>query len=938
MTLLFLLGSHQLMTSQHQIKVNAKVDPISREITVEQQIIYKNNTSTSIEIIYLNDWVSSYSTSDTPLVKKFLNEFNTQLYIAKEKDRGRTRMVSITDAEGNPIKFERPRDQQDFLKLILEQPLDQNESISIQLKYILKIQNDRFTGYGFNKNGDFILNTWYLTPAVFDGVEWKLYSNLNFDDPYAAKSSVDLTIQIPPNYHVFSDLNKSEFTRSNVGFQYHFSGQDIKDHKIYITKEDFKRFRFGSNEIVSNISHKTIGLQKEHEILNRVDAFLKQNLQTITKDKILLSKIDLKKNDIYGLALLPDFLSPFPKEFKYELVIAKNLIKKHLDQYFVVDPRTDYWLKNGFQMLLFIKYLDTYYPDQKLIGKLANMWGIKGYNFSKLNYNEQFRLTFYQMMRLGRDQALSIPKDKLLSFNERFTSYYKAAIALLYLKSYIKADNEILWIQEIIKIHNGNLTSTADFELYIKSKTSKDLEWFFDKFTKESFASDYKIKSVETENDSLRLTIRNLKKGAYPITLSSLENGSLTKSQWIEGFEGEKTLVLADSTSNQLVLNYKHESPEFNRNNNWKSFGSYVLNKPLQLRFLRDYQNPNNYQLNIMPLFEFQNIYDGVKLGLNFNNRGLLAKPVIFAIAPTYGLKSKTITGSAKVIFNKFHEDSELFKTMLGLTMDRASFDYGAFITKIQPFAQFTFRPQDDLRSNSLNRLQLRYINIQKDESRNPLDDNTIPPYQVFNVRYLSLDNNIADFKKWYVGLQFSENFGKINFNYEIRKRTPSDRHYNFRLFAGAFLYNTLPETETNFNYALDRPENYLFEYNYLGQSEDSGILTQQLVVAEGGFKSKLNPAYANQWITTLNASASIWRYIQAYGDVGFIKNKGNKPFFGYDSGIRLDLILDYFELYFPVYSNLGWEVSQANYSEKIRFVITTDISKLAGLFTRKWF
>ena len=273
------------------------------------------------------------------------------------------------------------------------------------------------------------------------------------------------------------------------------------------------------------------------------------------------------------------------------------------------------------------------------------------------------------MMRLGRDQALTTPKDKLLSFNERFTSYYKAAIALLYLKSYIKADNEMLWIQEFIKIHNGNLTSTADFELYIKSKTSIDLEWFFDKFTKESFASDYKIKSVESVGDSLKLSIKNLRKGAYPVTLSSLENGHLTKSQWIEGFEGEKTIVLADSTSNQLVLNYQNESPEFNLNNNWKSIGSYVFNKPLQLRFLRDYQNPNNYQLNIMPLIEFQNIYDGVKLGLNFNNRGLLAKPLIFAIAPTYGLKSKTITGSAKVIFNKYHEDSALFNTMLGLTM-----------------------------------------------------------------------------------------------------------------------------------------------------------------------------------------------------------------------------------------------------------------------------
>ena len=938
MTLLFLFGGHQLMTSQHQIKVNAKVDPISNEITVEQHIVYRNNTSTSIEIIYLNDWISSYSTSDTPLVKKFLNEFNTQLYVAKEKDRGRTKMVSVTNAERNPIKFERPTTQQDFLKIILEQPLDQNESISIQLEYVLKIQNDRFTSYGFDKNGDFILNAWYLTPAVFDGVEWKLYSNLNFDEPYAANSSVDLTVHTPPNYHVFSHFNRLDSLSLNQGLKYHFKGSNITDHKIHITKENFKRFRVGSNEILTNIRYKTIGTEKEHEILSRVYAFLKQYLPAITESKTLLSKIDLKKNDLYGLALLPDFLSLFPKEFKYELVIAKNLIKKHLDQHLEVDPRTDHWLRNGFQMLIFLKYLDTYYPDQKLIGKLANVWGLKKYNFAKLNYNEQFRLTFYQMMRLGWDQALTTPKDKLLNFNERFASYYKAAIALLYLKSYINTEDEMLWIHEFIKNHKGNQTSIADFELYIKSKTSKNVDWFFDKFTKESYASDYKIKYAEKVGDSLKVTIKNLRKGAYPVSLSFFDNGSLIKSQWIEGFEDEKTIVLADSTSNQLVLNYHNESPEFNLNNNWKSIGSYVFNKPLQLRLFRDYQHPNNYQLNIMPLTEFQNIYDGFKLGLNFNNRGLLAKPLIFAIAPTYGLKSKTITGSAKVVFKKYHEDSNLFSTMVGLTTDRASFDYGAFITKIQPFAQFTFRPQDDLRSNSLNRLQLRYINIQKDESRNPLDDNTIPPYQIFNVRYLSLDNNIADFKKWYVGLQFSENFGKINFNYEIRKRTPSDRYYNLRLFAGAFLYNTLPETETNFNYALDRPENYLFEYNYLGQSEDSGILAQQLVVAEGGFKSKLNPAFANQWITTLNASASIWRYVQAYGDVGFIKNMGNKPFFGYDSGIRIDLIIDYFELYFPVYSNLGWEISQANYSEKIRFVLTTDISKLTGLFTRKWF
>ena len=183
-----------------------------------------------------------------------------------------------------------------------------------------------------------------------------------------------------------------------------------------------------------------------------------------------------------------------------------------------------------------------------------------------------------------------------------------------------------------------------------------------------------------------------------------------------------------------------------------------------------------------------------------------------------------------------------------------------------------------------------------------------------------------------------SDEFGKINFNYEIRKRTPKDRHYNLRLFAGAFIYNSLPFDENNFDYALDRPSNYLFEYNYLGQSESSGILSQQFINAEGGFKSKLNPATANQWLTSLNASASIWRYVQAYGDIGLVKNQGQKNRFIYDAGLSLNLIQDYLGLYFPLYSNLGWEIDDKAYASKIRFTLSLQTSQLLSLFTRSWF
>jgi hypothetical protein len=90
--------------------------------------------------------------------------------------------------------------------------------------------------------------------------------------------------------------------------------------------------------------------------------------------------------------------------------------------------------------------------------------------------------------------------------------------------------------------------------------------------------------------------------------------------------------------------------------------------------------------------------------------------------------------------------------------------------------------------------------------------------------------------------------------------------------------------------------------------------------------------------MTTINANYTIWSWIEGYSDVGFIKNKESDPKFVYDSGIRLNLVTDYFELFFPVYSNNGWEIGDKNYGEKIRFIITFRPETLINLFTRKWF
>ena len=212
------------------------------------------------------------------------------------------------------------------------------------------------------------------------------------------------------------------------------------------------------------------------------------------------------------MAFLPDILSPFSKEFEHEISIAENVIKKYLNEVLILDPRHEYWLKSGFELLLLILYIDTYYPEQKLLGKLASIWGVRAFNFSKLDYAEQYRLTYYQMMRTGRDQALNTKREDLINFNQRHSSKFKAGVGLLYLKSYLDEKDELNWLKEFVEFHQFNRTTTAAFKDFLNQKTEKNIDWFFNDFVSNAYNADYKITSTKKEKDSIYFSVKNLRK------------------------------------------------------------------------------------------------------------------------------------------------------------------------------------------------------------------------------------------------------------------------------------------------------------------------------------------------------------------------------------------------------------------------------------------
>ncbi len=919
--------------------INASVDVETKTITISQTIVYKNESNTVLKEIYLNDWNHSYSSKSTPLAQRFEEEFSTKFHLAKNEQRGFTLITAIRDNKNNSLEHNRLKNHVDVIKVVLKTPLQPNDSYTIHLNYQLLIPDATFTGYGVSKTKDFDLKYWYITPAVYNG-EWQYYSNKNLDDLFIPKSDITLSITHPRNYKVTSELDFNATQTNNKTQTTILSGKDRID--TYLSLHKFPPYTFVQTDdfiLISNIKEK--GLQDHAKALltDKITRYLTKHLGEYPHKQLLVSSIDYQKNPLYGLNQLPAFFRPFPKDFQYELKLVKTALKKYIDNTLLLNPRKEHWLSEGLQIYYLIKYVEDNYPDVKLLGTLADFWGIKSFHASDLDFNFQYFLYSMEIARKNLDQPLTTSKDSLTKFNANIAGKYKAGIGLNYLDQFTDDIDLSQSITSFLKNNQLQPVTISDFETFITAETSKDIDWFFTDYVNTRKKIDFKIKSIKTTEDSIKLTLKNKRDNSMPISLFKLKNDSVIGKLWVENIKGTKTITLPKDSTEKFVLDHDNVIPEYNQRDNYKTLkGNFLNNKPLQFRLFKDIEDPNYNQVFFMPLVEFNNIYDGLTLGTKIYNKTILRKRLNYRFSPQYATKSRALTGSTSIFYTHNIENKNLFDITYGITAGYQSLGQDAFFTRIRPIITFQFRDDSNFRSNKIDQIMARYVSIDREFGENAITVLDEPDYGVFNLRYTQSNPGIINYSKFNTDLQIADKFSKLSINYEFRQLTKSNRNINFRFFAGFFLENNSDPSSNYFSFALDRPTDYLFDLNYLGRSEASGLFSQQIIIAEGGFKSQLETPFANQWMTTANFSTSIWRYIQAYGDAGLVKNKYNSPKFVYDSGIRLNLVEDYFEIYFPVYSNLGWEIAEQNYDERIRFMFTIDPQVLLGLFRRKWY
>jgi len=921
--------------AQHHSQMVVDVNMDIKTLTVDQEIVFFNQSEDTLTSIVLNDWNNAYSSKTTPLAKRFSDEFYRGFHLAKEEERGSTNNLIITDNDKSTLSWERTEKNPDYITVKLGNKLAPNHKIILQLHYTVKVPSDKFTKYGYDNNSGMNLKNWFLTPARFENHAFVKYSNNNLDDIANAVADFDITLKIPKNLDVTSDLDSAKTSQTDTLSIHKLTGNNRTDFSLFIEpKSSFNSFKNSSIDVMTNLkSNKLDDLQKAI-VVDRVINFVGDIIGKYPHEKITVSQSDYERNPFYGLNQLPSFISPFTGEFIFEIKFLKTYLNNYLKNSLRLDPRKDNWIYDGIQVYAMMKYMEEHHPNSKMLGSLSNLRLLKSYNLVNVGFNEQYSYFYMLMARKNLDQPLGNPKNSLIKFNEQIAGKYRAGLSIKFLSDYLGDNSVNKSISQFYDQNKERQVNRNDFEKILKSNTTKDIDWFFKTIIDSRDIIDYKFSKVSETKDSITFSIKN-KTGVYvPIPAYGIKKGEVVFKEWLDTRNPDSIFKFERKEVDKIVLNYDNEVPEYNLRNNWKKLeGFFPNNRPLKFVFMKDLEDPYYNQILYVPSLTY-NYYDGLSPGIRLHNRTILNKPFLFDLNPAYSIKSNSLSGSANIAVNQNYRNSNLYNVRY--SMNGSFFHYApdASYLKINPMVQLRIR-EENFRDNRKQLILLRQVLVNREKSA-IVSDNSDQNYSVFNARYFNTKTEVVNHVNLVTDLQVANKFGKISAEMEYRKLYENNRQINLRWYAGSFLYN---RTNSDFfSFALDRPTDYLFDYNYYGRSESTGFFSQQFVLAEGGFKSKLDTPYANQWITALNASYSVWNWMEIYGDLGLIKNKHQNEKFVYDSGIRLNLVTDYFELYFPVYSNNGWEISQNKYPEKIRFIITFDPKTLLNLFTRKWF
>ncbi len=124
--------------AQHHSQMFVEVNSETKTLNIQQEITFFNESEDFLSSIVLNDWNNAYSNVNSPLAKRFSDEFYRGFHLANDDERGSTTNLTIIDDDKLFLSWERTEESQAIITANLGKNLTPQESLTLKLHNMLK--------------------------------------------------------------------------------------------------------------------------------------------------------------------------------------------------------------------------------------------------------------------------------------------------------------------------------------------------------------------------------------------------------------------------------------------------------------------------------------------------------------------------------------------------------------------------------------------------------------------------------------------------------------------------------------------------------------------------------------------------------------------------------------------------------------------------------
>jgi hypothetical protein len=985
---LFLLVFPALVFSQTYFQqevnytIDVKLNDVKNELTADESIEYINNSPNELNYIYMHLWPNAYKDNSTALAKQKLENGEKNFYYSKDIDKGYIDSIDFK-VDGKTVKWELLKDSIDICKMFLNEPLKSGSRITITTPFHVKIPSGEFSRLG-HIGQSYQITQWYPKPAVYDRNGWNYMPYLNQGEFYSEFGSFDVTITLPQNYVLGAtgDLVNGEaelrWLENKVHETEAIETYNPKDLDFPKSDEQTKTLRFRQ----TNVHDFAWFCDKRYHVLkgevttphtkHKVTTWV---MFTNAEGNIWKNSIQYMNDAVYYYSLwngdypynhctavdgtisagggmeYPNItvIGSSGSAFQLDVVITHEVGHNWFYGMLGSDEREHPWLDEGINSANELRYVQTKYPDRKLTdgisGVLASTFDLKRYD-----HKYQYYLTYLISAAKNEDQPIELSAYDYTEFNYGGDVYSKTAIVFDYLKKYLGDDVYDAAMQAYFNEWHFKHPMPEDLRKVFEKTSGKNLSWFFDDLINSSKKLDYKIAFVKKRDDgSWDLGVKNTGEINGPVIIYGIKNNKPIGEIMYEGFENKALLSFPPSDVDYFKIDFPENMPEINRNNNRiRTQGLFKKVEPFKLQFLGSLDNPDKTQLYWTPVAGWNN-YNKWMLGLAVYNSLLPQKKFEFELMPVFSYATNDFAGYGHVSYAIFPKGKVFQKIAIGVTAARYAYSNAPFdlnFNKIAPELLIEFRKKE-LRSPFKHTLRYRNINLLVDDySVNVKVDSTSAVYTYEKKQSFSNINDLTytfskndPIKPYSVNLNVQQGqwMAKAsvtaNLNYKFKVK---NKGIDIRFFAGTFIA-TDPVDAGRYRFRMSGwrgYQDYLYDNIFLGRSETDGILANQFVENDGGFKFYAPNGQSGKWLAAVNVKSSLGNIklpIGLYADLGTCGNDGIvSDQVLYDAGVYLSLRKNICEIYFPALLCKDFvaykTANDIQYLETIRFTLNINL------------